>query len=284
MSLIDSFRKRKQYDTVPAALVPHTSIPDGMWKMCSDCKKIIYHDNVKQNFFCCPHCGYHFPLNATDRIRQVCDEGSFVPYADDFGNVDPLEFPGYSAKKQQAAEKSGSDEAVVTGVCDIDGHRVVLAVMDSHYMMGSMGWVVGERVALAIERAIEAGLPVVAFCASGGARMQEGIVSLMQMAKVSGALSKLAEAGLLYVVVNTYPTMGGVTASFAMLGDIILAEKGALIGFAGRRVIEQTINQKLPDEFQSAEFLLQHGFVDRVVERKDMREVLSLILSLHKRD
>ncbi|MCL1916919.1 MAG: acetyl-CoA carboxylase, carboxyltransferase subunit beta [Peptococcaceae bacterium] len=281
MSLMDAFRKKRQYATVPAARIPRTAIPDGMWQKCAGCKKIIYHDNVEKNLQCCPGCGYHFPLKAVERMYQICDEDSFVPFVDDFGEIDPLAFPGYLEKKQKIAEASGLDEAVLAGVGAIDGHKVVLAIMDSHFMMGSMGWAVGEKITLAIERAIKASLPVVIFCASGGARMQEGIVSLMQMAKVSGALAKLAEAGLLYVAVATHPTTGGVTASFAMLGDIILAEKGALIGFAGRRVIEQTINQKLPDEFQSAEFLLQHGFVDRIVERKEMRSVLAQILAMH---
>lgn len=218
---------------------------------------------------------------ARERINSIIDENTFIEYDKDLLTTNPLDFPDYKEKIDLAVEKSGENEAVITGEGKINGKKTVVCVMDSYFMMGSMGSVVGEKITRAIENAIEKKLPVIIFSASGGARMQEGILSLMQMAKTSAALGRLSEMGLLYISVLTDPTTGGVTASFAMLGDIIIAEPGALIGFAGPRVIEQTIRQKLPEGFQRAEFLLEKGFVDKIVRREDMKEVLGKILAIH---
>lgn len=231
----------------------------------------------------CPNCQYHARLTAAERIAVTADGGgsSFTELFGDLESADPLSFPDYAEKVAALQEKTGMKDAVVTGECTIKGSRCVMIVMDSHFMMASMGSVVGEKITRAFEYAIEKGLPVVAFTASGGARMQEGIISLMQMAKTSAAVQKHSEAGLLYITVMTDPTTGGVTASFASLGDIIIAEPKVLIGFAGRRVIEGTIKQHLPDDFQLAEFQLEHGFVDMIVKRSKMRSTLSHLLKLH---
>lgn len=229
----------------------------------------------------CPHCNYHGRLTANERLRLTCDRDSFVEFDADLRSLDPLEFPGYAPKVEQLRELTGHNDGVVTGECTIKGSRTVLIVMDSHFMMASMGSVAGEKIARAFETATRRGLPVVAFTASGGARMQEGILSLMQMAKTSGAVARHSDAGLLYITVMTDPTTGGVTASFASLGDIIIAEPKVLIGFAGRRVIEGTIRQRLPDNFQLAEFVSEKGFIDMIVERRSMRSVLSHLLKLH---
>ena len=221
---------------------------------CNNCKEIIYKEELHKNLSVCPNCGKHFRLSSRRRIKQIADEGTFKEI-----------------------------EAVKCGKCKINGEEAVLAVMDGNFLMGSMGSAVGERITLAIETAIKNQLPIIIFCVSGGARMQEGIISLMQMAKTSAAMAKLNEQGLLYISVLTDPTTGGVTASFASLGDIILAEPEALIGFAGPRVIEQTIGQKLPEGFQKSEFLLEHGFIDKIVERKDMKETISKIIKMHKK-
>ena len=254
----------------------------GKWVKCDNCKEILYREDVHNNLSVCPNCGKHFRLSARRRIKQIADEGTFEEIGKDILTKDPLNFEGYLKKVEALKEKTKIEEAVKCGTCKINGEDVVLAVMDGNFLMGSMGSAVGERITLAIETSIEKRLPLIIFCVSGGARMQEGIVSLMQMAKTSAALAKHNEAGLLYISVLTDPTTGGVTASFASLGDIILAEPNALIGFAGPRVIEQTIKQKLPEGFQSAEFLLEHGFIDKIVERKDMKEVLTQIIKLHK--
>lgn len=256
------------------------SIPDGMWIKCNTCKSIIYKKEVTE-YKLCPECDAHFRMSPEERIAITCDEGSFKEFDGSMKPKNPMRYPGYDEVIENARIKSGIQEAVVTGYAKIDGYEVVLAIMDSHFMMGSMGSVVGEKVTRAIEYATEYRLPVVIFTTSGGARMQEGIMSLMQMAKVSSALARHDEAGLLYVTVLTDPTTGGVTASFAMLGDIILAEPKALVGFAGQRVIQGTIHQKLPEGFQRAEFQLEHGFTDRVVHRKKIREELATILKLH---
>ncbi|MGI6427281.1 MAG: acetyl-CoA carboxylase, carboxyltransferase subunit beta [Natronincolaceae bacterium] len=223
----------------------------------------------------------HPRMAARDRINSTIDEGTFIEYDTDLKTIDALNFPGYIEKVEIAMQNSGEKEAVITGEGKIMGENCVICVMDSNFMMGSMGSVVGEKITRAIEKAIEKRLPVIIFTASGGARMQEGILSLMQMAKTSAALGRLDKEGLLYVSVLTDPTTGGVTASFAMLGDIIIAEPGALIGFAGPRVIEQTIKQKLSEGFQRAEFLQEKGFIDRIVHRKNMAAVLSKILKIH---
>lgn len=254
----------------------------GKWVKCDSCKEIIYKEEVHQNMSICPYCGKHFRISARRRISQIVDEGTFVETNGDLQTNDPLQFEGYLKKIELLQEKTKINEAVKTGFGEINGEKAVIAIMDGNFLMGSMGCVVGEKITMAIEDAINNKLPLIMFCVSGGARMQEGIVSLMQMAKTSAALAKLDDAGLLYISVLTDPTTGGVTASFAMLGDIIIAEPDALIGFAGPRVIEQTIRQKLPEGFQRSEFLLEHGFIDMIVNRKDMKQTLSTILKLHK--
>ena len=253
----------------------------GKWIKCDNCKEILYKEDVHKNFSVCPNCGKHFRISARRRIKQIADEGSFEEIGADILTKDPLKFEGYLKKVEALKEKTKIEEAVKCGTCKINGESVVVPVMDGNFMMGSMGSCVGERITLAIETSIEKHIPLIIFCVSGGARMQEGIISLMQMAKTSSALAKHNEAGLLYISVLTDPTTGGVTASFASLGDIILAEPDALIGFAGPRVIEQTIKQKLPEGFQKSEFLLEHGFIDKIVERKDMKNTLYKIIKLH---
>ena len=248
---------------------------------CPKCKKMINRDRAAKNKYVCYECGYYFRVKTHNRIRMVADRKSFQPWFEEIEESNPLKYEGYEEKLSEAREKSGVKEAVTVGECEIYGEKAVIGICESKFMMGSMGHVVGEKVTRAIEKATELRLPVFLFCCSGGARMQEGIVSLMQMAKTSAAIKRHSQAGLLYTSVLTDPTTGGVTASFAMLGDIILAEPGSLIGFAGPRVIEQTIGQKLPEGFQRPEFLLEHGFLDGIVERGSMRDVLSLILKLH---
>ena len=254
----------------------------GKWVKCDKCKEIIYKDDLHQNLSVCPNCGKHFRLSSRRRIKQIADEGTFKEIGGDIHTKDPLNFKGYMKKVEMLKEKTKIEEAVKCGTCEIEGEKAVLAVMDGNFLMGSMGSAVGERITLAIEIAAKKKLPLVIFCVSGGARMQEGMISLMQMAKTSSALTKLDKAGQLYISVLTDPTTGGVTASFASLGDIILAEPHALIGFAGPRVIEQTINQKLPEGFQRSEFLLEHGFIDKIVERKDMKSTIAKLIRLHK--
>ena len=277
--VIDKIKKVTVTDT--KANTKASDMMVGKWIKCDNCKEILYKEDVRANFSVCPNCGKHFRLSSRRRIAQIIDEGTFEELNADLHTTDPIKFEGYLQKIKSLEEKTKIKEAVKTGIGKINGINVAIGVMDANFMMGSMGEVVGEKITRLIETAIEKHLPVILFCASGGARMQEGMVSLMQMAKTSAALSKLNKAGLLYVSVLTDPTTGGVTASFASLGDVILAEPGALIGFAGPRVIEQTINQKLPEGFQRAEFLLEHGFVDRIVERKDMKNELFNILKLH---
>ncbi|MCM0650326.1 acetyl-CoA carboxylase, carboxyltransferase subunit beta [Clostridium swellfunianum] len=257
------------------------NIPNGMWVKCECCGKTLYKKDLEKHQLVCQDCGKHFRMPALDRINYIIDEGTFVELDRKMTSGNPLDFPGYENKLKGLREDTGLDEAAVVGKGKINGQAVVIGVMDSRFMMGSMGSVVGEKLTRAIENATKKRLPVVIFTASGGARMQEGMYSLMQMAKVSAALARHNEEGLLYVPVLTDPTTGGVTASFAMLGDIILAEPGALIGFAGKRVIEQTIKQSLPEGFQTAEFLLEHGFIDAVVPREKQKEVLAQILNLH---
>ncbi|MDD7404193.1 MAG: acetyl-CoA carboxylase, carboxyltransferase subunit beta [Butyribacter sp.] len=256
------------------------SIPDGMWIKCNTCKAIIYKKEVTE-YKLCPNCDAHFRMSPSERIAITCDEGTFEEFDADMGTANPMDYPDYEKVIEKARDKSGIREGVVTGRCKIHGYDTVMAIMDSHFMMGSMGSVVGEKVTRAVEYATEHRLPIIIFTTSGGARMQEGIISLMQMAKVSEALGRHDEAGLLYVTVLTDPTTGGVTASFAMLGDIILSEPKALIGFAGQRVIKGTIHQELPEGFQRAEFQLEHGFVDRIVHREKLRKELGKILQLH---
>ncbi len=250
--------------------------------VCPNCGKELSRADVVINHYICTACGSYFRVRTKNRIRMVCDKDTFTPWFEEVESSNPLHFPGYEEKLVEVREKTGLHEGVSVGAAKICGEKVCLGVCDSRFLMGSMGHAVGEKIALAVERATKERLPVILFCCSGGARMQEGIISLMQMAKTSAALKRHSEAGLLYVTVLTDPTTGGVTASFAMLGDIILAEPEALIGFAGPRVIEQTIGQKLPKGFQRAEFQLEHGFVDRVVERDDLKSVLYQILKSHR--
>ena len=254
----------------------------GKWVKCDSCKEILYKEDVHKNYSVCPNCGKHFRISARRRLEQIVDENTFEEMDSDLQTTDPLQFEGYTKKIALLQEKTKINEAVKTGIGKINGEQAVIAIMDGNFLMGSMGCVVGEKITRAIETAIEKRLPLIMFCVSGGARMQEGIISLMQMAKTSSALAKLDDAGLLYISVLTDPTTGGVTASFAMLGDIILAEPDALIGFAGPRVIEQTLKQKLPEDFQRSELLLEHGFIAKIVTRKDMKDTLSQILKLHK--
>lgn len=253
----------------------------GKWIKCDCCKEILYKEEVHQNLSVCSNCGKHFRLSSRRRLKQIVDIGTFEEIGKGIVTKDPIQFEGYIKKLEVLQEKTKIEEAVTTGIGEIEGNKAVIAVMDGNFLMGSMGSAVGEKITLAIEEAISKRLPLIIFCVSGGARMQEGIVSLMQMAKTSAALARLSDAGLLYISVLTDPTTGGVTASFAMLGDIILAEPNALIGFAGPRVIEQTIRQKLPEGFQRSEFLLEHGFIDKIVERRDMKSTLARLLELH---
>ena len=257
-------------------------VPDNLMRKCNACKAAVFADEVKQNHYICPHCGNYFHVPAYRRIKMVVDRKSFTEWDVHMEEQNPLRYKGYEEKIRSLREKTGLDEAVVTGKCTIKGTPTALGVCDCRFMMSSMGEVVGEKITRVFERATKERLPVILYICSGGARMQEGLVSLMQMAKTSMAIRKHSDAGLLYVPVLTDPTTGGVTASFAMLGDIILAEPKALIGFAGPRVIEQTIGQKLPKGFQRAEFLLEHGFVDKIVEREEQRSVLADILKLHE--
>lgn len=263
--------------------VEKPNIPNGMWVKCKKCGQIIYTKDLEENLGVCGFCKYNFRVPAYKRAKQIIDEGTWTEINSNISTLNPIEFKGYEEKIKDLKDNTGLNEAVVTGIGEVNGEKTVLCIMDSSFLMGSMGSVVGEKITRAVEKAIEEKLPLIIFTASGGARMQEGMYSLMQMAKVSAALSRLNEKGLLYVSVLTDPTTGGVTASFAMLGDIILSEPGALIGFAGKRVIEQTIKQKLPEEFQSAEFLLKHGFIDKIVQRKELKNTLGLILKLHKK-
>lgn len=259
-------------------------IPAGMWRKCNKCGKPIYVEDVRENFYICPKCGGYFRVHAYRRIEMIADAGTFTEWDKEMEVSNPLNFPGYEKKLAVTREKTRLNEAIVTGRAMIGGYPAVIGVCDARFLMSSMGHNVGEKITRAVEWATKEKLPVILFACSGGARMQEGMISLMQMAKTSAALKRHHDAGQLFVSVLTDPTTGGVTASFAMLGDIILAEPGALIGFAGQRVIEQTIGQKLPEGFQRAEFLLEHGFVDKIVKREEMKETLTQILKLHSKD
>ena len=284
MKLDNVFKKtriavgRKNYIT----FTRRPEVPEGLLRKCNKCGGAIIAEDVKKDHYICPKCGGYFRVHARRRIEMVTDEGSFEEWDSDLQGGNPLEYKGYEEKLEKLQEKTGLSEAVITGKAKIDGRETAIGVCDGRFLMASMGEAVGEKIARAVERATEERLPVILFACSGGARMQEGIVSLMQMAKTSAALKHHSDAGLLYISILTDPTTGGVTASFAMLGDVILAEPKALIGFAGPRVIEQTIGQKLPEGFQRAEFLLGHGFLDAIVERPQMKAVLSKILALHE--
>ncbi len=259
-------------------------VPEGLMRKCNACRAVVLAESIIGNQYICPKCGNYFSVPARRRIEMLADEGNFKEWDTGLTSGNPLHYKGYEDKVEALREKTGLDEAVTTGFARIGGHEVVLAVCDSHFMMASMGKVVGEKLTRAIEKATERKVPVIIVACSGGARMQEGIHSLMQMAKTSAALKRHHDAGQLYISVLTNPTTGGVTASFAMLGDIILAEPNALIGFAGPRVIEQTIGQKLPKGFQRSEFLLEHGFIDQIVEREHLKNRLEHLLSLHEKN
>lgn len=257
------------------------NIPEGMWEKCPRCGQILYKKDLKANEMICGECRYHFRISAAERIELIIDDGTFIEFDSSMQSENPIEFRGYDEKVEMAVKTTGVKEAVITGMGKINGMDSVICVMDSRFFMGSMGSVVGEKITRALEKATELKLPIIIFTTSGGARMQEGMFSLMQMAKVSSAVARHDAAGLLYITVLTDPTTGGVTASFAMQGDIIIAEPGALIGFAGARVIEQTIGQKLPQGFQRAEFLLKHGFIDMIAERKELKDTLGKLICMH---
>ena len=285
MKLDNMFKKTRIVSRIQshnAARASRPEVPEGLLRKCNKCGAAIIAEDVKQGNYICPKCGGYFRIHAYRRIQMVIDEGTFEEWDHDLTGGNPVNYKGYPEKVQALQEKTGLKEAVVTGRGKINDRETVIAVCDGRFLMASMGWAVGEKITRAVERATEEKLPVIIFACSGGARMQEGITSLMQMAKTSAALERHSKAGLLYVSVLTEPTTGGVTASFAMLGDIILAEPGALIGFAGPRVIEQTIRQKLPKGFQRAEFLVEHGFVDDIVRREDLKETLGKILEMHE--
>ncbi|MBB6732625.1 acetyl-CoA carboxylase, carboxyltransferase subunit beta [Cohnella zeiphila] len=288
--MFKDFFQKKKYAVVPAQPSsnanaaeerPKREIPEGLMNRCPKCGNIQFTKELEKNLKVCSTCDYHFRLNALERISLTVDEDRFVEIDGDLVSKDPLGFPGYKKKLEQQTENSGLRDAIVTGEAEIGGFPVVIGVMSFDFFTGSMGSVVGEKVTRAIEHAARKQLPLILFSTSGGARMQESILSLMQMAKTSAALAKFQEGGGLYISVFTDPTTGGVSASFASLGDYNLAEPGALIGFAGRIVIEQTIRQKLPDNFQTAEFNLQHGQLDKVVHRKDMKSFLTKLLDMH---
>ncbi|WP_430886260.1 acetyl-CoA carboxylase, carboxyltransferase subunit beta [Fusibacter sp. JL216-2] len=273
-------RLNQERTATPNSEMPN--IPDGFYIKCKACGKLHDRESYEAQSSVCSVCGHHFRVRPLERIEMITDEGTFVEMFTDVASKNPLDFEGYEDKVSSTQIKAEVSEAVTVGTAEIQGRKIAVGVMDPGFMMGSMGSAVGERITCLVEHATKEGLPVIIVTASGGARMQEGIFSLMQMAKTSMALKRHSEAGLLYVSILTDPTTGGVTASFAMLGDIILAEPGALIGFAGPRVIEQTIRQKLPEGFQRSEFLLEHGFIDKIVKREDLYMALSRILSAHK--
>lgn len=257
------------------------NIPRNLLFKCPRCQNVVFAEEFEANLKVCPKCGYHSRIGARERLKSIADENSFVELDASLSSVNPIGFPDYAEKVKKLQKQTGLKEAVITGTCAINGQKTAIGIMDSTFMMASMGSAVGEKITRAFEYATANRLPVVLFTASGGARMQEGIFSLMQMAKTSGAAALHSDVGLLYITVLTDPTTGGVTASFASLGDIIIAEPKILVGFTGRRVIEDTIRQRLPDEFQSAEFLLEHGFVDMIVSRREMKGTLSKLLALH---
>ena len=287
MTIQDWFEKRKEAQIQRRALEARAEVeknPD-LWTKCVHCEAQLLKEDLANNLMVCPVCDYHFRINAKTRITQLFDEGSFEELFGEIKPTDPLEFvdtESYKDRIKKANDKTGLNDAVVTGIGSIKGNKVAAAIMDFDFMGGSMGSVVGEKVARIMERAVELKIPVLAITSSGGARMQESALSLMQMAKTSCAAAKLDDEGILYINLLTEPTFGGVTASFGMLGDIIIAEQGARIGFAGRRVIEQTIRQKLPSDFQTAEYLLKYGQVDVVARRKDLPDILGNLLSMHQ--
>ncbi|WP_373893046.1 acetyl-CoA carboxylase, carboxyltransferase subunit beta [Virgibacillus natechei] len=280
--LKDFFGKRRKYASMPSEQAKQ-DIPEGLMQKCKGCHKIYYRKEMKKNLNVCPNCGFHHQLTAWERIESVCDEGTFQEWDKQLITGNPLEFPEYEQKIARDRDKTGLNEGVVTGKGMIDGQAAAFSVMDASFRMGSMGSVMGEKIANAIENAKNESLPFIIFTASGGARMQEGVLSLMQMTKTSVAIKRFSEAEGLMISVMTNPTTGGVSASFASLGDYNFAEPGALIGFAGRRIIEQTIREKLPEDFQTAEFQLKHGQLDQVVHRHQMKNLLTTLLKFHRK-
>lgn len=276
-----SKNKKKKYATIPSE-TSKQEVPEGIMAKCPNCKKIMFSKELLKNAKVCLHCNYHFQLSAYERIELILDENSFTEMDSNMISENPLQFPDYLEKLEKDRIKAKINEAVVTGTGKINGIDCVIAIMDANFRMGSMGSVVGEKITRAIEKADEWKYPFIIFTASGGARMQEGVLSLMQMAKTSVALKRFSENGGLFISVMTHPTTGGVSASFASVGDYNFAEPGALIGFAGRRIIEQTIREELPDDFQTAEFLLKHGQLDAVIHRHELKEKLSLVLDIHQ--
>lgn len=272
--------KKRKYASIPSEQTK-VDVPEGLMQKCSGCYKIFYRKELRKNLNVCPNCGKHHQLKAWDRIESLFDEGTFEEWDEQLISSNPLDFPDYEEKLEKDRKKAGINEAVVTGKGIIDGNATAFAVMDASFRMGSMGSVVGEKIARAVENAKNESLPFVIFTASGGARMQEGVLSLMQMTKTSIAIERFSRAGGLMISVMTHPTTGGVSASFASVGDYNFAEPGALIGFAGRRIIEQTIREKLPEDFQTAEFLFKHGQLDQVVHRHDMKQLLNTLIAMH---
>ncbi|MEQ6377787.1 acetyl-CoA carboxylase, carboxyltransferase subunit beta [Bacillaceae bacterium S4-13-56] len=272
--------KKKRYASIPREEAKH-DVPEGLMQKCPSCQKIFYRKEVVKNIDICPNCSYHHPMAAYERINSLLDEGSFEEWDKQLTSSNPLNFPSYTEKLEKDQVKTGLHEAIVTGKGKMRGFPTAIGVMDSRFRMGSMGSVVGEKIARAVEKAREEKLPLILFTASGGARMQEGVISLMQMAKTSVAIERFHRDGGLLIIVMTDPTTGGVSASFASIGDYNFAEPGALIGFAGRRIIEQTIREKLPDDFQTAEFLLEHGQLDKVIPRNELKETLTTLLDIH---
>lgn len=273
--------KKKKYATIPSE-ASKQDVPEGLMTKCPNCKKIMYSKEIAKNLKICFHCDYHYPMNARERLASFLDEGSFEELDSELLSTNPLQFPEYLDKLIKDQQKTNMNEAVVTGIGMVKEKKIVVAVMDSTFRMGSMGSVVGEKITRAIEKAGELAVPFIIFTASGGARMQEGVLSLMQMAKTSVALKRFSDNGGLIISIMTHPTTGGVSASFASLGDYNLAEPGALIGFAGRRIIEQTIREELPEDFQTSEFLLAKGQLDAVISRAELKEKISTILDIHQ--
>jgi len=285
VSLFDWFADRRKGQFV-GKVTQETDETDGLWKKCPECAQVVYRKDLIDNANVCNNCGHHNRIDSGERIKLIADEGSFIPMDTNISPTDPLGFKdrrAYADRLRESQASTGMKDGVVTGICDVEAIPIALAVMDFRFMGGSMGSVVGEKITRIIERATSEKLPLLIVCASGGARMQEGMLSLMQMAKISGALERHRESDLLYMPLLTHPTTGGVTASFAMLGDLILAEPKALIGFAGRRVIEQTLREKLPENFQTAEYLQEHGFVDTIIPRTNLKKTLGQLLRLHKK-
>tara|TARA_B100000965_G_scaffold206601_1_gene172524 strand:+ start:784 stop:1668 length:885 start_codon:yes stop_codon:yes gene_type:complete len=284
VSLFDWFADRRKGQFV-GKVTQESEESDGLWEKCAECGQVVYRKDLIDNCSVCSNCSHHNRIDSEERIRLISDPNTFRSINDHLTPIDPLGFKdrrAYADRLRESQASTGLKDGVITGTCKVDSIPMALAVMDFRFMGGSMGSVVGEKITRLIEYSTKEQLPLLIVCASGGARMQEGMLSLMQMAKISGALERHRDAQLLYMPLLTHPTTGGVTASFAMLGDLILAEPKALIGFAGRRVIEQTLREKLPDNFQTAEYLQEHGFVDTIVPRTELKETLAKLLRLHK--